>query len=54
MDCPVLIMSAQNDPDLYRENGEMYLKLKEKLGDVTTVDFPTEQHGTDFFFFFFF
>jgi dienelactone hydrolase len=43
--CPVLLLPAGNDPDVYRPQGELYETLKSNNAATETIDFPNMTHG---------
>lgn len=42
---PLLLMPAQNDPDGYREGGELFEAVIMNNPTSATIDFPTMTHG---------
>ncbi len=43
--CPILLMPAGNDPDIYRTGGDVLEALKSNNSKSNFIDFPSMQHG---------
>ena len=43
--CPILLMPAGNDPDIYRTGGDVLEALKYNNSKSNFIDFPNMQHG---------